>query len=233
MNSLEIILTNNNIKPNNIELYEQAFVHRSFINENPKFKLGHNERLEFLGDSVLELIVTDALYFKYPDHSEGDLTVYRSALVNTTSIGETALNLGFNDLLKLSKGEQKDTGKARTPILADTYEAFLGALYLDLGYDKCVEWVKKTLLINTDMIVRGGLFKDAKSLVQEKAQEKLQVTPSYRVVSETGPDHDKLFVVGIYFGNDCVADGSGKSKQEAETNAAKAALTKYKWVVTD
>ena len=233
MNSLEIILNKNNITPKKIELYEQAFVHRSFINENPKFKLGHNERLEFLGDSVLELIVTDALYFKYPDHSEGDLTSYRAALVNTTSIGETAYNLGFNDLLKLSKGEQKDTGKARLSILADTYEAFLGALYLDLGYDRCVSWVKETLLINTDNIVRGGLFKDPKSLVQEKAQEKLQVTPSYKTISETGPDHDKLFVVGIYFGNDMVSDGSGKSKQEAEVSAAKAALTKYKWVVTD
>ncbi len=229
MNSLEIILNKNNITPKKIELYEQAFVHRSFINENPKFKLGHNERLEFLGDSVLELIVTDALYFKYPDHSEGDLTSYRAALVNTTSIGETAYNLGFNDLLKLSKGEQKDTGKARLSILADTYEAFLGALYLDLGYDRCVSWVKETLLINTDNIVRGGLFKDPKSLVQEKAQEKLQVTPSYKTISETGPDHDKLFVVGIYFGNDMVSDGSGKSKQEAEVSAAKAALAKYKW----
>ena len=229
MNSLEIILNKNNITPKKIELYEQAFVHRSFINENPKFKLGHNERLEFLGDSVLELIVTDALYFKYPDHSEGDLTSYRAALVNTTSIGETAYNLGFNDLLKLSKGEQKDTGKARLSILADTYEAFLGALYLDLGYDRCVSWVKETLLINTDNIVRGGLFKDPKSLVQEKAQEKLQVTPSYKTISETGPDHDKLFVVGIYFGNDMVSDGIGKSNQEAEVSAAKAALAKYKW----
>lgn len=233
MNSLEEILKQNNISPKNIDLYEQAFVHRSFINENPKFKLGHNERLEFLGDSVLELIVTDDLYAKYPDHSEGDLTAYRSALVNTVSIGDCAFGLGFNDLLKLSKGEQKDTGKARASILADTYEAFLGALYLDLGYDACVEWVKKTLLVQTDNIVRGGLFKDAKSLVQEKAQEKFQVTPSYRVISETGPDHDKLFVVGIYFGNDQVSDGSGKSKQEAETNAAKAAIAKYKWTTID
>lgn len=233
MNSLEDILKQNNIVPKNLEMYEQAFVHRSFINENPKFSLGHNERLEFLGDSVLELIVTDALYAKYPDHSEGDLTAYRSALVNTVSIGDCAFGLGFNDLLKLSKGEQKDTGKARASILADTYEAFLGALYLDLGYDACVTWVTKTLLIGTDNIVRGGLFKDAKSYVQEKAQEKFKVTPSYRVISETGPDHDKLFVVGVYFGNDKVADGEGKSKQEAETNAAKGALEKNKWTMTE
>lgn len=218
------------IKYKNIKLYEQAFVHRSYINENPRFALGHNERLEFLGDSVLELIVTKFLYYKYPDHSEGDLTAYRSALVNTISIGEAANRLGFNDYLKLSKGESKDLGKARMSILADTYEAFLGAMYLDIGYDECIKWVSKTLLISTDKIVKGGLFKDAKSLVQEKAQEKLQITPSYRVISEAGPDHDKLFIVGIYFNDKEVARGEGKSKQESEANAAKNALLVYKWI---
>ncbi len=226
---MQDFLEKNNIIYKNIELYEQAFVHRSYINENPKFTLGHNERLEFLGDSVLELIVTDYLYHKYTHHAEGDMTAYRSALVNTISIGDVGEKLGFNDHLKLSRGESKDMGRARGSILADTYESFLGAMYLDLGYERCVEWVRDTLLINTDTIVQSGQYKDAKSLVQEKAQEIMQTTPTYKVTSESGPDHDKLFIIAIFFNNKEVATGEGKSKQEAESDAAKNALIKYKW----
>lgn len=227
---MQEFLKNIGIKYNNIEIYEQAFVHRSFINENPNFHLGHNERLEFLGDSVLELIVTDYLYNKYPKHNEGELTSYRSALVNTNSLGKVAGDLGFNDYLKLSKGESKDkNSRARLSILADTYEALLGAMYLDNGYLSCGEFVLQTLLPNTDEIVRDGLYKDPKSFVQEMAQEKLQVTPIYKVLEESGPDHNKVFKIGIYFGEKLVAEGKGNSKQLAEADAAKNALTIKKW----
>lgn len=230
MQEIKNFLNNNTITYNNEKLYEQAFVHRSFINENPKFEMGHNERLEFLGDAVMELIVTDFLYKKYDGHSEGDLTVYRAALVNTQTISAVATEFGFNDYLRLSKGESKDMGKARMVILADTYEAVLGAMYLDMGYDACKAWVEKTLLPNTDKIIQNKLYKDPKSLVQEKAQEKMQITPRYKVISESGPDHDKVFVVGIYFNEDLAGEGQGKSKQESESAAAKAALEKYGWL---
>ncbi len=225
------LLNINKINYKNIEIYNQAFVHRSYINENPRFEMGHNERLEFLGDSVLELIVTDFLYKKYPHHAEGDLTSYRAALVNTHSIGEVAESLGFNDYLKLSKGESKDVkSRARLSILADTYEAILGAIYLDVGYEECVAFVSRTLLPNTDSIVKGGLFKDPKSHVQEKSQEKYQLTPVYKVLDESGPDHNKIFLIGIYFGDKQIAKGEGNSKQLAESDAAKNAIKKEGWL---
>ncbi len=218
-----------NIKFNDKDLLKQAFIHRSYINENPKINLHHNERLEFLGDAVLELITTEFLFNKYKDHNEGDLTAYRSALVNTITLSEVANELSFNDLILLSKGEAKDVSRARSSILADAYEAFIGALYIDGGYEKVKEFITKTLLVKTDAIVRNGAYKDPKSLVQEKSQEKFGVTPSYRVVSESGPDHDKLFIISIHFGDEKIAEGDGKSKQEAETNAAKNALIKKGW----
>ncbi|MDQ5957575.1 MAG: ribonuclease [Patescibacteria group bacterium] len=218
------------IVPNNILLYEQAFVHRSFINENPKFHLGHNERLEFLGDAVLELIVTDFLYNKYPDRPEGDLTSYRSALVNTHALGDVSKGLGFNNYLQLSKGESRDKeSRARLSILADTYEAVLGAIYLDLGYLACEDFVVKTLLPYTEDIVKNNLFKDAKSFVQEMAQEKIQITPIYKLLQESGPDHNKIFTVGIYFDDKLIAEGKGNSKQLAEIEAAKNAIIKKGW----
>ncbi len=196
-------------------LLKQAFIHRSYINENPGLGLFHNERLEFLGDAVLELVVTEDLYKKFPNQTEGDLTSYRSALVNAIIISEVAQKLGMNDFLLLSKGETKDTGRARLYILANTFEAFVGALYLDQGYDAAKDFIVKHLLSLTDEIVAKKLWQDAKSLVQEKAQEHLAVTPSYKVISETGPDHDKHFTLGIYFNNELIAEGKGKSKQEA------------------
>jgi ribonuclease-3 len=220
----------NNITFMNNALLEQAFIHRSFINENPRTGLVHNERLEFLGDAVLELIVTEYLYTKYPHQNEGDLTAYRSALVNAVTLGELASDLGFNDMMKLSKGEAKDVHRARSSILADAYEAFVGSLYLDQGYITVKAFITDTLLGKTEDIIRKGLYKDAKSYVQEKAQELYSFTPSYRVLSEEGPDHDKLFSIGIYFGENEIAQGQGKSKQEAETAAARAALIAKGWV---
>ncbi len=227
--TIEEFKQQNTISSNN-PLFEQAFIHRSFINENPKTGLIHNERLEFLGDAVLELISTEFLYEQYPHHNEGDLTAYRSALVNAVTLGDVATSLGFNDMMKLSKGEAKDVHRARSSILADAYEAFIGALYLDQGYEKTKDFITKTLLNKTEDIIKKGLYKDAKSFVQEKAQEKYSITPSYKVLEEEGPDHDKLFLVGIFFGDEKIAEGRGKSKQEGETNAARAALIEKKWI---
>ena len=228
--TIEEFKNKNKIVFTDTNLLEQAFVHRSFINENPRTGLVHNERLEFLGDAVLELIATEYLYAAYPHQNEGDLTAYRSALVNAVTLGELATSLGFNDMMKLSKGEAKDVHRARSSILADAYEAFVGALYIDQGYEPTKEFITRTLLGKTDEIIRKGLYKDAKSYVQEKAQELHSVTPSYKVLSEEGPDHDKLFLVGIYFGEEKIAEGKGKSKQEAETVAARAALEEKGWV---
>jgi len=219
----------NDVAFNDDALLQQAFIHRSFINENPRSGLEHNERLEFLGDAVLELVVTEYLYSTYPYHNEGDLTAYRSALVNAVTLGKVADSLSFNDMMKLSKGEAKDVSRARSSILADAYEAFVGALYLDQGYGAAKSFISKTVLIKTEDIIKQGLYKDAKSYVQEKAQELKGVTPAYRVLGEEGPDHDKRFTVGIFFGDEHVAEGVGKSKQEAETEAARAALLKNGW----
>jgi ribonuclease-3 len=212
------------------DLLQQSFTHRSYINENPGANIAHNERLEFLGDAVLELIVTDFLYKKYPGYTEGELTAVRSALVNAVIISEIASDIGMNEYLLLSKGEAKDFGKARQYILANTYEAFIGAMYLDQGYDVVSKFVTSTLLPKTDEIVNKKLWRDAKSLVQEKAQEFVSVTPLYKVLNQSGPDHDKHFTVGIYFGKDLVAEGKGKSKQEAEQSAAMAALKARNWL---
>ena len=220
----------NNLLFNNNTLLEQAFIHRSYINENPRSNLEHNERLEFLGDAVLELAVTEYLYKKFPNHNEGDLTAYRSALVNAVTLGEVADALSFNDMIKLSKGEAKDVSRARSSILADAYEAFIGALYLDQGYSIASDFIARTVLIKTEDIIRKGLYKDAKSFVQEKAQELFSITPSYKVMCEEGPDHDKRFTVGIYFNDELIAEGVGKSKQEGETVAARGALEKKGWV---
>jgi len=219
-----------NITFNNKKLLEQAFIHRSYINESTGSNLSHNERLEFLGDAVLELIITDYLYNKYPDRDEGDLTAYRSALVNAVIIGEVAQELGMNDYLLLSKGEAKDAGRARSYILANTYEAYVGAVYIDQGYDVAKSFIAKTLFGKIDTIVAKKLWRDAKSLVQEKAQEYLNVTPSYKVLHEAGPDHDKHFTIGVFFGDDRVAEGKGKSKQEAEQDAARRALEIKDWL---
>ncbi len=220
--------TNINFKSK--DLLKQAFIHRSYINENPNSGFSHNERLEFLGDAVLELIVTDFLFKKYSTYTEGELTALRSALVNAVIISEVASKIGMNEYLLLSKGEAKDNGKARQYILANTFEAYIGAIYLDQGYDGAEKFVTAFLLPHTEEIVSKKLWRDAKSLVQEKTQEFVGVTPAYKVLSESGPDHDKHFTVGILFGSDLIAEGKGKSKQEAEQSAAMAALKIKNWL---
>jgi ribonuclease-3 len=211
-------------------LLMQAFIHRSYINENPGLNLSHNERLEFLGDAVLELVVTDHLYKTYPMDAEGELTAYRAAIVNAILLSDVAQELGMNEYLLLSKGEKKDAqGKARQYILANTFESFLGALYLDGGYAAAQEFTARVLFARLNEIVSKKLWRDAKSQIQEKAQEYVHLTPAYKVMSETGPDHDKHFTVGIYFGEELITQGKGKSKQEAEQKAASHALEMKKW----
>lgn len=211
-------------------LLEQAFIHRSYINENAKTGLSHNERLEFLGDAVLELIVTKALYRKFPEANEGELTAYRAGLVNMNTLSKVATDLKFNDRMKLSKGEQKDTSsKARMSILADAYEALLGAIYLDLGYDQADKFVTETLLPELVDIIKYRLYKDPKSNLQERSQEDLSITPFYKVISESGPDHNKEFVSGVFLDDVMIAEGRGQSKHDSETAAARAALKVRGW----
>ena len=208
----------------------EAFTHRSYINETRERGLDHNERLEFLGDAVVELSVTNFLYKKYPQANEGDLTSYRAALVNAVTLGNLGIDLGMEEYLLLSKGEAKDKGtKARQIILANAFEALIGAIYLDLGYEAADKFLKDRLLIKTDEIVKKELWRDAKSFFQEEAQEHEGVTPSYRVISEEGPDHDKDFNVGVYLNDELIGEGTGKSKQDAEQNAAADGLKKKGW----
>ncbi len=214
---------------NDPALLMQAFVHRSYINENKQSGLTHNERLEFLGDAVLELVITDFLFKKYPQKNEGDLTAYRSALVNAQTCAEIATRLSINNYLLLSKGETKDVGRARQYILANTLEAIIGAIYLDQGYDTAQGFIEKNFTPLIDDIISAGSWIDAKSLFQEKAQEYDGVTPSYKTVSESGPDHEKKFTVGVYIGKDLVAQGMGDSKQDAEQVAAREALKLRGW----
>ncbi len=214
---------------NNKDLLIQAFVHRSYLNENPDFRLGNNERLEFLGDAILEKIVTEYLYLNYPDKQEGILTSWRAALVNGKMLAEVANEIGFNDFLLLSRGEIKETGKARQYILANTMEAFIGALYLDQGIKPCEELIKKNILKKLPAIIERGAFKDSKSKFQEKAQEKEEITPEYKVLKEWGPDHDKHFLIGVYLKEEMIAEGEGSSKHEAEEAAAKKALEVKNW----
>jgi len=217
------------LKFKNKDLLIQAFVHRSYLNENPDFYLAHNERLEFLGDAVLELIVTEYLYQKYPKKSEGELTNWRAALVNAKMLGDLAKDLNFNDFLLLSRGEAKELGKARQYILANTSEALIGAIYLDQGYQACEGFIKKYLTVKLPEIIEKGLFKDAKSRFQEEAQERVGITPTYKVLEEWGPDHAKHFIIGVFLGENLIAKGEGSSKQEAEEEAAKEALKIKEW----
>lgn len=213
----------------NEHLLEQAFTHRSYLNENRAPGREHNERLEFLGDAVLELAVTDFLYAKFPDKPEGDLTAYRAALVNTVSISDAATKLGMNEYLLLSRGESRDTGRARQIILANAFEALIGAIYLDSGYDVAQKFIADQLFHKTDAVVEGRLWQDAKSKLQEIAQERGGITPTYELVDQSGPDHDKRFVVAARIGSERVATGEGRSKQEAEQDAAHKALTAKGW----
>jgi ribonuclease-3 len=233
------------VKFNDINLLKTACTHRSFLNENKGAGLEHNERLEFLGDAVLELIVTLFLFKKYPKKNEGDLTSFRAALVNTVSLSRVAERLKVNDYLLLSHGEEKDKGRARGIILADAVEAIIGAIYMDQGagsgkgsgkdgdkgYAVAADFVMRHLIETSDIdeIVSKKLWLDAKSRFQEKAQEITGLTPAYKTLKETGPDHDKEFTLGVFLGSVQVAIGAGPSKQEAEQKAAEKALEAKGW----
>ena len=210
-------------------LIEQAFTHRSYLNENRQSGREHNERLEFLGDAVLELVVTEFLYQKYPEKAEGELTAVRAALVNTQSISSAAVALGMNEYLLLSRGEAKDTGRARQIILANAFEALIGAIYLDAGYEPAAKFIASQLFDRADDIVANRLWQDSKSRFQEVAQEKTNITPSYQMLQQTGPDHDKRFVVGVFLNSEKIASGEGRSKQEAEQAAAEKGLQIKGW----
>jgi ribonuclease-3 len=210
-------------------LLRQAFTHRSYINENRGTGALHNERLEFLGDAVLELVITDYLYNKFKEMNEGELTSLRSALVNADTCAAVATRLGSNDFLLLSKGESKDTGRARQYILANTLEAIIGAIYIDQGYEVAKDFILKHITPLTEEIIEKGTWIDSKSLFQEKAQEHESITPMYKTIRETGPDHDKHFTIGVYLGTKQYGEGEGKSKQDAEQEAARNALKKTGW----
>jgi ribonuclease-3 len=211
------------------DLLLQSVIHRSYLNEHPSFHLGHNERLEFLGDAVIELVVTEYLYEHYPN-PEGELTTWRSALVNAIMLGGIARELGVEEFLHLSRGEAKDTdSKARLYILANTFEAIVGSLYIDQGYGPCKTWIGEKVISRLPYILEHKLYADPKSRFQEAAQERVGLTPSYKVIDESGPDHAKVFTVAVFLGSDQVALGQGTSKQEAQVAAADKALESKGW----
>jgi ribonuclease-3 len=206
-----------------------AITHRSYLNEHREAKQDHNERLEFLGDAILELVVTDFLFHKYPKKPEGELTAIRSALVNTVSLSEASTNLGVNEYLLMSKGESKDVGRARQYILANTLEALIGAMYIDQGYGASQKFIADLLFPKTELIVEKRLWQDPKSRFQELAQEYSNLTPTYITLGQEGPDHDRIFTVGVFLGKEKVAEGKGRAKQEAEQEAALNAVEIKGW----
>jgi ribonuclease-3 len=212
----------------NTDLFQEALTHRSFLNEHKDYAHPHNERLEFLGDAVLELVVTRHL-FDHFENPEGELTSFRAALVNGDMLGKIGHDLGLQDFLLMSRGEAKDTGRARNYLVANAVEAVIGALYLDQGYDAAKDLIERFVLTHLPEVLEQGLYTDAKSRFQEMAQEKVGVTPGYRVLREWGPDHDRHFIAGVYLGDELVAEGEGVSKQEAQRAAAKAGLEKKGW----
>jgi len=216
---------------NNPDLLQQAVTHRSYLNEHRDYKLDHNERLEFLGDAVLELVITEYLYENFPN-PEGELTNWRAALVNGEMLAKISTKLGVEEFLLMSRGEAKDKGKARQYLLANAFESITGAIYLDQkekGYDACKEFILKNVVVELADIIENKLYMDPKSRFQEVAQDKIGVTPAYKVLEETGPDHERKFTVGIYLGDDLIAQGEGLSKQEAQRNAASAGLEAKGW----
>lgn len=212
---------------NDISLLVTALTHRSYVNEHRALKVEHNERLEYLGDAVLELVSSDFLYRRY-NESEGIMTALRSALVRTESIGAAGLELGYAPLVRLSKGEKQGSERAHEVIMADCFEAVIGAIYLDQGYDAARDFIAKHILSKIDTVLDEGLWRDPKSYVQELAQKIDGVTPVYKTLKEDGPDHDKVFTVGIYVGDSLKGTGNGHSKQEAQTVAAREAVKKYR-----
>ncbi len=216
------------IKFNNFSLLQEALTHRSYLNENRNYRFAHNERLEFLGDAVLELVVTEYLFLNF-NKPEGELTAWRAALVNGEMLSKIAQEMNLDDYMLMSKGERKDTGKARQYILANAMEAIIGAIYLDQGYQTAKEFISKKVISRLPEVIENKSYLDPKSYFQEKAQEIVQITPRYEVLKEWGPDHDKKFLVGVFLDEEKVAEGEGGSKQEAQRNAASLALKKKGW----
>jgi ribonuclease III len=216
------------LKFKNKDLLLQALTHRSYLNENPRWHLDHNERLEFLGDAVLELIVTEYLYNNYPN-PEGEMTNWRAALVNANILSQISSEFGLNDFVLLSRGEARDTGRARQYILANAIEALIGAIYLDQGYEPTRDFISRFVLKELSAIIENKSYRDPKSLFQEYAQEKVGVTPTYEVLEEWGPDHARNFKIGVFLEKEMAGSGKGPSKQEAQQEAAKDALTKKGW----
>lgn len=215
---------------NNPDLIQEALTHRSYLNENKKYKLNHNERLEFLGDAVLELVVTDYLFKNYKNNQEGEMTSWRAALVNGEMLAKISADLGVDDYVLMSKGESSDKGRARQYLLANALEAIIGAIYLDQGYPVAEKFILENIVVKIDDVISNKLYLDPKSYFQEKSQEHFKMTPSYRILKEEGPDHDKNFTVGVYIGDDLVAQGNGSSKQEAQREAAQAGLVAKGWI---
>lgn len=210
-------------------LLAAAVTHRSYLNENPAWPVGHNERLEFLGDAVLELVVTENLYRRFPDQPEGEMTNWRAALVNAVMLSEITQDFDLNAHMLLSRGEARDMGRARQYILANAMEALIGAMYLDGGYEACRAFTERFILSRLDTVLEKKLYRDAKSLLQEEAQERIGVTPTYRVMEEWGPDHARQFRIGVFLGKELAGEGQGLSKQDAQQIAAEDALANKKW----
>lgn len=207
-------------------LFSLAFTHRSYLNENREAKES-NERLEFLGDSILSFVVSSSIYIQYPNLKEGELTSLRSVLTNTQTLYLVSESLELGKLLKMSKGEEEGGGRTNKTILANTYEAVVGALFLDGGIEKARDFIKATILENQNEFVGQQGLKDAKSSLQEYMQEKYKVSPDYRILDEVGPDHDKEYTSGVFLNNELVAKGTGRSKQDAEKDAAAKALAHF------
>jgi len=214
-----------------INLLITALTHRSYVNEHKKSVTEHNERLEFLGDAVLELVVTDFLYHNFTEQ-EGILTSWRSALVRTESIGEAGVRLGYDPLIRMSRGEKRGSDRARQQILANAFEAVVGAIYLERGYEAAAEFIHKNIISKFDTILESGSWRDPKSHLQEVSQRIDNLTPHYRVIEEVGPDHDKIFTLGVYVGDKLMGTGAGHSKQIAQQEAAKSALEAYEKIDT-
>lgn len=229
MKDLKQLAKNLDVEFASLDILKQAVVHRSYLNENPSFELQHNERLEFLGDAVLELVVTDFLYRSY-DNPEGELTNWRASLVNAKMLASIAKELDVESYLYLSRGEAKDSNsKARDYILANAFEAVIGAIYIDQGYEAASNFIHHFVLPKLPDILASQSYRDPKSKFQEKAQEELSITPHYEVLNETGPDHKKQFVVGLFIDKELIAKGEGSSKQEAQEQAAEAGLVAKGW----
>ena len=212
----------------NKNFLKEALTHRSYLNENPAWPISHNERLEYLGDAVLELVVSEALFKKFPKAPEGQMTVLRAALVNYQMLGSVAADLHLDDFIFMSRGERGDTSKAREVILANAIESLIGAIYLDAGLEAVERFTGQFILTRLPEILDTKSYRDSKSELQEIIQEKLKITPTYGVLEETGPAHQRTFRIGVYFGDELIAEGTGASKQEAEVEAAKKALERYK-----